>query len=85
MKIAVFGTGSVGRTLAARLHELGHDVVLGTRDPDATRSRTVNVQGALIQLSGLYALSSAWTDTDPSALTTRSRGAIGRCAVSFPA
>lgn len=39
MKIAVLGTGSAGRTLAARFAELGHDVVLGTRDPAATRAR----------------------------------------------
>jgi predicted dinucleotide-binding enzyme len=29
MKIAVLGTGMVGRALAARLAELGHDVVAG--------------------------------------------------------
>ena len=40
MRIAVLGTGSVGRTLAARLAELGHDVTVGTRDPDATLART---------------------------------------------
>lgn len=40
MKIAVLGTGMVGRALAARLLELGHDVVVGTRDPQATLSRT---------------------------------------------
>lgn len=39
MRCAVLGTGSVGRTLAARLVELGHDVRLGTRDPSTTRSR----------------------------------------------
>ncbi len=39
MRCAVLGTGSVGRTLAERLLELGHDVRLGTRDPSATRSR----------------------------------------------
>ena len=39
MDIAVLGTGSVGRTLAARLDELGHSVSLGTRDPAATASR----------------------------------------------
>ena len=39
MRCAVLGTGAVGRTLAARLVELGHDVRLGTRDPSATRSR----------------------------------------------
>ena len=32
MKISVLGTGSVGQTLAARLTELGHDVVIGTRN-----------------------------------------------------
>jgi 8-hydroxy-5-deazaflavin:NADPH oxidoreductase len=31
MKIGILGTGTVGRTLAARLHELGHQVVIGTR------------------------------------------------------
>jgi len=40
MTIAVLGTGSVGRTLAARLVELGHSVVVGTRDPRATLTRT---------------------------------------------
>ena len=40
MSIAVLGTGSVGRTLAARLHGLGHDVVVGTRDPAATLARS---------------------------------------------
>lgn len=41
MSIAVLGTGTVGRTLAERLAELGRPVVLGTRDPDATRARSV--------------------------------------------
>ncbi|MFJ7157814.1 NADPH-dependent F420 reductase [Streptomyces sp. NPDC101118] len=40
MRYAVLGTGSVGRTLAARLVSLGHDVVVGTRDPEATLART---------------------------------------------
>ena len=40
MKIAVLGTGMVGRALAARLTELGHEVVIGTRDVDTTLART---------------------------------------------
>ena len=40
MNIAVLGTGMVGRAVAARLHELGHTVVVGTRDPGATLART---------------------------------------------
>ena len=40
MKIAVLGTGTVGRAIAARLHELDHSVVVGTRDPAATLARS---------------------------------------------
>ena len=51
----------------------------------ARRAPTVTVHGGLIQFSGLYARSSAWIDTEPSALTRMSRVAIGRWAVSRPA
>jgi 8-hydroxy-5-deazaflavin:NADPH oxidoreductase len=34
MKIGVLGSGIVGQTIGAKLIELGHDVVLGTRDPN---------------------------------------------------
>jgi predicted dinucleotide-binding enzyme len=40
MKFAVLGTGIAGRTIAARLDELGHAVTVGTRDPHATLART---------------------------------------------
>jgi hypothetical protein len=40
MKIAVLGTGMVGQAIAARLSGLGHDVTVGTRDPQATLART---------------------------------------------
>ena len=40
MKIAVLGTGTVGRTIAERLAGLGHAVTIGTRDPQATLART---------------------------------------------
>lgn len=40
MKIAIIGTGMVGRGLAARLAGLGHDVAIGTRDVDDTLART---------------------------------------------
>lgn len=39
MNIAVLGTGMVGQALAGRLSELGHSVVVGTRDPQATLVR----------------------------------------------
>ncbi|MEV5147554.1 NAD(P)-binding domain-containing protein [Streptomyces sp. NPDC052727] len=40
MKIAVLGTGMVGRAIADRLSTLGHDVVIGTRDVQETLART---------------------------------------------
>ena len=40
MNIAVLGTGMVGQAIAGRLDELGHTVVVGTRDPQATLART---------------------------------------------
>jgi hypothetical protein len=40
MQMAVLGTGMVGRALAARLVELGHEVIVGTRDVRATMART---------------------------------------------
>lgn len=39
MQIAVLGTGSVGKALAGRFAEIGHDVTVGTRDPDATGAK----------------------------------------------
>lgn len=40
MKIAVIGTGMVGRGLAGRLAQAGHEVVIGTRDVEQTLART---------------------------------------------
>ncbi len=57
MDIAVLGTGMVGQAVAGRLHELGHTVVIGTRDPQATRTRTEpDVTGSSF---------SAWADAHP--------------------
>jgi predicted dinucleotide-binding enzyme len=39
MKIGIFGTGVVGQTLAESLAAKGHDVMIGTRDPQATLQR----------------------------------------------
>jgi predicted dinucleotide-binding enzyme len=40
MKIAVLGTGMVGRAHAGKLVGLGHDVVIGTKDPAKTMAET---------------------------------------------
>jgi 8-hydroxy-5-deazaflavin:NADPH oxidoreductase len=39
MKIGILGTGVVGQTISARLIDLGHDVMMGTRDPAITLAR----------------------------------------------
>lgn len=39
MQIAILGSGNVGQFLANGWQSAGHDVVLGTRDPEETRSR----------------------------------------------
>jgi predicted dinucleotide-binding enzyme len=38
MKTAVIGTGMVGKTLAAKINDLGHEVIMGTRDVAKTMS-----------------------------------------------
>jgi 8-hydroxy-5-deazaflavin:NADPH oxidoreductase len=40
MRLGTLGTGVVGKTIAARLAGLGHDVMVGTHDPQETLSRT---------------------------------------------
>ena len=40
MRLGVLGTGVVGKTIAARLAGLGHEVMVGTREPEQTLSRT---------------------------------------------
>ena len=40
MRFGILGTGVVGKTIATRLAGLDHDVMVGTRDPQETLSRT---------------------------------------------
>jgi predicted dinucleotide-binding enzyme len=40
VRFGILGTGVVGKTIAARLAALGHEVMVGTRDPAETLSRT---------------------------------------------
>lgn len=39
MHIAVFGTGEVGRTIATKLRDLGHEVTLGSRTADNSAAK----------------------------------------------
>jgi 8-hydroxy-5-deazaflavin:NADPH oxidoreductase len=40
MKIAILGTGMVGQALAAKLNDVGHDVMIGTRNVNETMARS---------------------------------------------
>lgn len=42
MNIGIFGTGAVAKTVGGALADLGHQVVFGTRDIEATLARTDN-------------------------------------------
>lgn len=42
MKIGIFGTGAVGQVLSDKLHGIGHEVMIGTRNPNETLNRTSN-------------------------------------------
>ncbi len=39
MKVTILGTGLVGRTIAAKLFELGHEITIGTRNVESTLNR----------------------------------------------
>jgi len=40
LNIGILGTGGVGQTIAAKLAEIGHSVMIGTRDVNATLANT---------------------------------------------
>jgi predicted dinucleotide-binding enzyme len=42
MRIGVLGTGIVGQSIAAKVSSLGHEVMVGTRDPQDALSRTTS-------------------------------------------
>jgi hypothetical protein len=65
VRIAVLGTGRVGAAWAGRLPELGHEVVVGTRDPAASRARAEDSDWlASLPADGLrtFADAAAWAE-----------------------
>jgi predicted dinucleotide-binding enzyme len=55
MKIAVFGTGTVGNTVATKLVELGHDVKMGSRTADNAKAAAWVRQAGARASQGTYA------------------------------
>ncbi|MFF3765426.1 NADPH-dependent F420 reductase [Streptomyces sp. NPDC001922] len=60
MKYGVLGTGDVGRTLAGRLVELGHEVVLGSRSPDNERALAWAAEAGPRAAAGTFADAAAF-------------------------
>ena len=52
MRIAVLGTGHMGRTLGAGLIAAGHDVVFGSRDPSRATDLPAHAYGHVQAIAG---------------------------------
>jgi len=70
MKIAILGTGAVGPALAKALSAAGHQVTIGTRDPEETRQRE--------QWAGIDLPLAAYRELDAEVLinATNGRGSL---------
>ena len=58
MKYGVLGTGMVGRAISNRLAELGHEVMIGTRDPSRSREKLKSLQDTV--KAGTFAQAAAF-------------------------
>jgi 8-hydroxy-5-deazaflavin:NADPH oxidoreductase len=67
MQIAILGTGAVGPALGNALRATGHQVTLGTRDPDQTKARE--------QWSGVDLPLAAYQDLDADVFFNATNGA----------
>ena len=81
MRIAVLGTGEVGRALAGRLAEVGHEVVVGTRDPERTRARE-DYAGWLAERPGVGLVTNAEAGTHAEVLVNATNGAASLAALT---
>jgi hypothetical protein len=73
MKIAVLGSGMVGQALCAGLHSSGHEVMMGTRDPNSEKvhswlKATAGVRAGTFaeaaQFGEIIFLCTAWSGTE---------------------
>lgn len=44
MRFGVMGTGQVGSTIAGKLAALGHDIMLGSREPDGAKAKALGLK-----------------------------------------
>ena len=62
MKIGVFGTGDVGKVLASGLTALGHQVMMGSRDPHSERVRAWVIKAGTNASAGTNEQAAAFGD-----------------------
>ncbi len=55
MKISILGTGNVGNTIGARLIELGHEVMMGSRTANNEKAMAFVTQHKSIAQAGTFA------------------------------
>jgi predicted dinucleotide-binding enzyme len=67
MQLAILGTGAVGPALGKAFSRIGHDVVIGTRDPEQTKQRE--------QWAGLDLPLAAYEDLDAEVFINATNGA----------
>jgi 8-hydroxy-5-deazaflavin:NADPH oxidoreductase len=67
MQRAILGTGAVGPALGRAFSRVGHDVVIGTRDPEQTRQRE--------QWAGVDLPLAAYQDLDAEVFINATNGA----------
>jgi predicted dinucleotide-binding enzyme len=76
MKFGVLGTGMVGSAVAGKLAELGHDVMVGSRDPGGDKAKALGLP------TGSYAEAAAHGDWVVNALPGEAGlGYLGQCAL----
>lgn len=80
MKFGVLGTGEVGSAISGKLVQLGHDVVIGSRQPDGEKARALAARtGAGV---GNYTEAAAHGEWIVNAVPGEEAiGILGRCAI----
>jgi predicted dinucleotide-binding enzyme len=74
MRIAIIGTGNVGRALAQALQRAGHTIVFGTRTPDLSNAQQATIAEAAADADGGFAGKVIIDATNPLGMGSRGLG-----------
>ncbi len=91
MKVGILGTGDVGQVLGAGLASLGHDVKMGSREPNADKVKTwVQKTGArasagtfaqAAEFGELIVLATLWSGTENALKLARTENFKGKVVI----